>query len=98
MKILALAIAAALLSAPARAQLGAIGYDQEGMGPTEIDGTDAKHPVPYEDGYPTVDDSYNTAHDYAVKCTFPGGIEMIVTSRSDNGILFFTSAARSERS
>jgi predicted dehydrogenase len=66
----------------------AIGQDQEGMGPLEIDGTDAKHPVPYEDGYPLVDDSFNTAHDYAVKCKFPGDIEMIVTSRGDNGVLF----------
>ena len=66
----------------------AIEQGQEGMGPVEIDGTDANHPVPYEDGYPTVDDCYNTAHDYAVKCKFAGGIEMIVTSRGDNGILF----------
>ncbi|MFO0871364.1 MAG: Gfo/Idh/MocA family oxidoreductase [Pirellulales bacterium] len=66
----------------------AIGADQDGLGPTSIDGTDAKHPVPYKDGYPTKDDAYNTAHDYAVKCTFPTGVEMIVTSRGDNGILF----------
>ncbi len=33
-----------------------------------------------------VDDSYNTSHDYAVKCKFASGIEMIITSRSDNGI------------
>jgi predicted dehydrogenase len=66
----------------------AIEHDQEGMGPVEIDGTDANHPVPFEDGYPTVDDCYNTAHDYAVKCKFANGIEMTVTSRGDNGILF----------
>ena len=48
----------------------AIGADKQGMGPIEIDGTDAKHPVPYKDGYPTVDDCYNTSHDFAVKCTF----------------------------
>jgi len=66
----------------------AIEHDKQGMGPTEIDGTDANHPVPFEDGYPTVDDCYNTAHDYAIKCKFPNGIEMIVDSRSPNGILF----------
>jgi predicted dehydrogenase len=66
----------------------AIGYDKEGMGPVQIDGTDAKHPVPFEDGYPTVDDHYNTAHDYAVVCKFDNGIEMTVTSRGDNGITF----------
>ncbi len=66
----------------------AIGQDKEGDGPTEIDGTDAKHPVPYEDGYPTQDDRYNTAHDYNVVCKFPGGITMNVTSRGENGIMF----------
>ena len=54
----------------------------------EIDGADANHPVPYENGYPTVDDCYNTAHDYAVICHFASGLEMNVTSRGDNGILF----------
>ena len=66
----------------------AIGQDKEGMGPVEIDGTDAKHPVPYENGQPTVDDCYNTSHDYNVICKFENGIEMHVTSRGDNGILF----------
>lgn len=65
----------------------AIGQDKEGMGPTEIDGTDAKHPVPYEKGYATVDDKYNTSHDFAVKCKF-GDTTMIVTSRGDNGVTF----------
>ena len=40
---------------------------RKGMGPIEIDGTDAKHPVPFKDGYPTVDDCYNTANDFAMK-------------------------------
>ena len=66
----------------------AIGEDKKGMGPVEIDGTDAKHPVEFKDGYPTADDCYNTSHDYAVKCKFESGIEMTVTSRGDNGITF----------
>ena len=66
----------------------AIGEDKEGMGPIEIDGTDAKHPVEYKDGYPTVDDSYNTSHDFAVKCKYASGVEMTITSRGDNGVLF----------
>ena len=66
----------------------AIEQDAQGKGPIEIDGTDAEHPVPFKDGYPTVDDCYNTSHDYAVNCKYPGGIEMVVTSRGDNGILF----------
>ena len=72
----------------------AIGQDKMGMGPVEIDGTDAKHPVPYKGGYTTVTDCYNTSHDYAVNCKFANGIEMIVTSRGDNGILFEGSKGR----
>jgi predicted dehydrogenase len=66
----------------------ALGEDRAGMGPVEIDGADAKQPVPFKDGYPTVDDCYNTAHDFAIKCKFPSGIEMIVDSRSENGVRF----------
>lgn len=65
----------------------ALGYDKEGMGPTEIDGTDAKHPVKYEHGYPVEDNKYNTSQDFAVKCKF-GDTTMIVTSRGDNGVTF----------
>ncbi len=66
----------------------AIEHDKQGMGPIEIDGADAKHSVPFQDGYPTVDNCYNTSHDFAVKCRFANGIEMTVTSRGDNGVLF----------
>jgi predicted dehydrogenase len=66
----------------------AINHDKQGMGPIEVDGTDAKHPVPFKDGYPTVDDRYNTAHDFAVKLKYANGIEMVVDSRSPNGVLF----------
>lgn len=66
----------------------AIGADKDGMGPIEIDGTDAKHPCEYKDGYATQDDRYNTANDYSVKCKFANGAVMDVTSRGDNGILF----------
>jgi predicted dehydrogenase len=66
----------------------AIGADKQGMGPVEIDGADAKHPVTFKDGYPTVDDSYNTSHDFDVKCKFASGIVMSINSRDDNGVLF----------
>lgn len=66
----------------------AIGQHKEGMGPIEIDGTDAKHPCEYVDGMATKDDVYNTSQDFAVKCKFANGIMMNVTSRGDNGILF----------
>lgn len=68
--------------------LWAINQDKQGTGPVEIDGSDSKHPVPYKDGYPTVDDSYNTSHDFSVVCKFENGIVMDITSRGDNGVLF----------
>jgi predicted dehydrogenase len=66
----------------------ATGQDLDGTGPIEIDGSDAKHPVPYEHGFATQDDSYNTSHDFSVKCKYANGMVMDVTSRGDNGILF----------
>ncbi len=66
----------------------AINQNGDGQGPVEIDGSDARHPVPYKDGYPTVDDSYNTSHEFSVKCKFESGTVMDVTSAGDNGILF----------
>ncbi len=74
--------------------LWALEQDQEGTGPVEFDGSDAKHPVPFADGYPTVDNHYNTAHDYAVSCKFAQGPELIVTSRGDNGLLIEGSKGR----
>lgn len=66
----------------------AIGEDGEGSGPVEFDGTDAKHPVPLENGYPTKDDAYNSSHDFNVIARYASGVEVHITSRGDNGILF----------
>jgi len=68
--------------------LWALNRNGPGSGPVEFDGTDAKHPVPFENGYPTKDDWFNSAHDYNIKCRFEDGVEMHVTSRGDNGLLF----------
>ena len=72
----------------------ALAENGEGQGPIEVDGTDAHHPVEFKDGYPTVDDSYNTSHDFAIQCKFASGVQMEITSRSDNGILFEGSQGR----
>jgi predicted dehydrogenase len=63
-----------------------LGPDQ---GPTSIEGT-AAHPVPFENGWPTLDDQYNAANEFDVTVMFPNGVEMhIVHGSSDgNGILF----------
>ncbi len=72
----------------------AIGMDGMGQGPVEIDGSDAQHPVEFKDGFPLADDCYNTSHDFNVICKFDNGIEMHVTSRGDNGIMFEGSKGR----
>jgi predicted dehydrogenase len=63
----------------------AIGMDNSG--PLSVEGT-AKHPVPFKDGYPTVDNEYNTAIEFLVTCMFPNGVEMVIRHDTDNGILF----------
>lgn len=66
----------------------ALGQDKEGMGPVSFDGTDAKHPVEFRDGMPMADDAWNTSHDFSIPCRFANGVEMIISSRVDNGIKF----------
>ena len=72
----------------------AIGEDGDGAGPVEIDGSDAKHPVPFENGYPTKDDSFNSSHDFNVIAKYASGVELHITSRGDNGLLFEGSKGR----
>ncbi len=66
----------------------AIGMDNSG--PTEIEGLKAVHPVPFKDGYPTVDNEYNTATEFQIRCLFPNGVELLIVhgSPDGNGILF----------
>ena len=68
----------------------AMGLDKFGTGPLSVDGTNAKHPVPFKDGYPTVDNRYNTSHEFDVVVQLSNGAEMHVVNASPdgNGILF----------
>ena len=65
--------------------LAGIGMDKSG--PISVQGT-ANHPVPLKDGHPTQDDRYNAATTFNVTVQFPNGVEMLITSEGDNGILF----------
>lgn len=67
--------------------LWAANLTEQGTGPVEVDGTDSKHPVEFKNGFPTVDNSYNTSHDFNIIHTMPNGLEIVVTSRGDNGLL-----------
>ena len=64
------------------------GIGMEKSGPTSVESLSATHPVPFEDGYPTIDNEYNTATEFNVQCMFPNGVKMIIRHDTDNGILF----------
>ncbi len=59
-------------------------------GPTRVEPLHAKHPVPFKNGYPTVDDEYNTATEFTVRCLFPNNVEILIVDHSPdgNGVLF----------
>lgn len=57
-------------------------------GPSRVTPLEFSLPVEYKDGHPTVADQYNAATSFRIKADMPGGVEMIITSEGDNGILF----------
>jgi predicted dehydrogenase len=61
-------------------------------GPVRVEPLQSKFPVPFKDGYPTLDDQYNTPIEFHVKCTYANGAELIIRHNAsdlgfDNGIL-----------
>ena len=70
--------------------LWALGRQNQDDGPVEIDGNDTEHPVPFKDGYPTVDNQFNTATRFNVYHKFADGLVMNVcdTAKDDCGVLF----------
>ena len=48
---------------------------------------DAEHPVEFEKGKPTQTDRYNTATKFTFKAMMDDGVELIITSEGDNGLL-----------
>ncbi len=57
-------------------------------GPSQIAPVEFTLPVEYKDGHPVVDDQYNAATKFRIRVDMPKGVEMIITSEGDNGILF----------
>jgi predicted dehydrogenase len=57
-------------------------------GPSRITPLEYTLPVEYKDGYPVVADRYNAATDFTIGVAMPNDVEMIITSKGDNGILF----------
>jgi len=57
-------------------------------GPSKITPLNYELACEYKDGNPTVADRYNVATSFNIRCDMPGGVEMLITSEGDNGILF----------
>ena len=66
----------------------AIDQTGPGQGPVKFKPIVAEHPVPFEKGYPTVSNCFNTSTRFDIECTFENGVVMHVVSHGDNGILF----------
>ena len=56
-------------------------------GPVTVEPVSHEHLVPFEDGHPTVDDTFNTATKFQVKCVFPNDAEISIESHARNGVL-----------
>lgn len=68
--------------------IGQWAIGMENSGPTTVGVARGKHPVPFDKGYPTVKNQFNTATDFHVVCTFPNGVELIIRSDTENGVKF----------
>ncbi len=66
--------------------LWALELDKKGVGPVRVDGSKAVHPVPFKDGYPTVNNRYNTCLGFDIGMTLSTGLEMRVVSESEDGV------------
>ncbi|MDR2344439.1 MAG: Gfo/Idh/MocA family oxidoreductase [Planctomycetaceae bacterium] len=70
--------------------LWAINQNNAGQGPISFNPISVEHPVPFKEGYPTINNQYNTATKFDIECKFENGIVMNIVSHSKvgNGILF----------
>lgn len=64
------------------------GMDKTDTGPISIDPVLTEHPVAFEDGFPTVENQYNTATKFKIKAVYEDGVKLTIRHDTDNGILF----------
>lgn len=57
-------------------------------GPSKVTPLDYTLACEHQNGYPVVNDRYNAATKFLIQADMPGGVEMLITSEGDNGILF----------
>jgi hypothetical protein len=64
------------------------GIGKETTGPHTVIPESQVHPVPFKGGHPTIDDCYNTATNFQVRCKFEGDVDIIIRNGPGNGIWF----------
>jgi predicted dehydrogenase len=57
-------------------------------GPSKITPVEYTLACEYKDGHPVVHDRYNVATEFLIRADMPNQIELFITSKGDNGILF----------
>ena len=57
-------------------------------GPSKVTPLEYTLGCEYKNGYPVVNDRFNVATQFTLRADMPGGVELIITSQGDNGILF----------
>jgi predicted dehydrogenase len=57
-------------------------------GPSKVTPLEFALGCEYKNGYPVVHDRFNVATEFTLRADMPGGVELIITSKGDNGILF----------
>ena len=65
--------------------LWALGEDAVGKGPTVYTPIRNEQAIPFNNGFPTLDDHYNVPKEFEISCKFPSGVEMLVTNNSPDG-------------
>jgi predicted dehydrogenase len=68
--------------------IGQWGIGMEDSGPTTIEVVKGVLPVDFKDGYPTVDDRYNTTTAFLVKATFSNEVVLNIRDDTENGVTF----------
>jgi predicted dehydrogenase len=58
------------------------------IGPSKVTPLEFTMGCEYKNGYPAVHDRFNVATEFTLRVDMPGGVELIITSQGDNGILF----------
>lgn len=68
--------------------IGQWGIGMEDSGPTRIEVATGELPVAFSEGWPTVDDQFNTPTRFSVLATFPNGVVMDIRDDTENGVTF----------